>query len=204
MNDKLEFYSQIDQIISKLESKRSVSHVSLKRYPFRVDRSEIPPTLFQTHNQNLAETSFSGAENLASVEKPMPAKPRVTKSRSRPLHRVKQKPVPETFTHKPEINKNSRLIDRMLRNSENRWDELYSLHSKRRPETKENDISECTFRPSILQKCKSDDPRRIHERLQSWGKFKEEKLNSMRSSVVDKSLDECTFAPVINRDHQGH
>ena len=111
-----DIFSQVDTILSKLQPKRSTSSIAIaqKYLPFPTQSN-----MFQTANQNLADTSFSAAMSLVSVEAQVRKPPVGFKSRSRPHLKTSKRTVAvESYSYKPEINKHSKNIDKLLRNSE--------------------------------------------------------------------------------------
>ena len=98
----------------------------------------------------------------------------------------------------PKINKKSKEITKNLDNFEKR-NKLFMMRTKNRKMTSEKELrTDITFTPKILPISKKRPSSTLSEMTDKFNLKKENKIDKMRSQLINKELKECTFKPELN------
>lgn len=112
----------------------------------------------------------------------------------------------------PSINQVSEKLDKSrdrYRKNAPRWQLLYEqkeeqklkceMRQKEKEENEQNEVENCSFRPSLSSEKQSILGVSVEQRTKDWNKIKNERLNAMMNMTKTKEMNECTFSPVITK-----
>lgn len=169
----------------------------------KINKTNVESRYMKPQSKNVAVEEYSHKPEISERSQKLAARLGDAKER------LLQKPAPKTTgdaecTFTPSIIKKD--------DSENKiwWETLYQqskIIQEKKEKTKEDFDRlkvdpECTFKPKLSsanneKKENSDD--RV-KRLQEWQKTREDRLKQEREQNSNRGLEECTFAPKINKN----